>query len=276
MAPAFDCPADHQVIVDFAQWARSTRKASTVEALGGALGAIGLDPVLSGDEAVCTTGAVSVQVVDTFHPALSPGRDVVVAQVLARVCEGPDAWSEGPHLQRGAVYVPLERRGAYCRVDTPGLNRSGSGWGPQLCNPAVFSFERLVADDTDTLRIVEQSEWCGSAGSDRGGESSATWYRLDGATLVPIFSTLLTRAYYHSPTPPVETTEVTVTPRGEGFPRMLRVETRTTCDEENMALGADLDTPDQLVNTRASCTAVHAVVDWIYRDGRYVEAVPQR
>jgi hypothetical protein len=273
MGVAIECAADHLVTADFDAWAKKTRRASDRAALNKALAAIGLPQVADDDPAVCGEKGAQVRVADVFHPNLLPGTPAVMVQVLAQTCASNHDPADGieVQVQRAAAYLPFAP-GKWCRVDTDFLDQSGSGWGPQLCDPATFGFEKLIAADTDVLHVDQTQEWCGSAGVTRGGETQATWYRIDGQAWLPVFTATTMKSYYESPIPPVEELTAVVSPMGDGFPRGLRVETTVTCNQEGFdeTFESQKESAEAPVHLEITCTSVHSLVDWVYEGGTYV------
>jgi hypothetical protein len=255
------CPPVQRVSVDLHAWAKALRRARTPAALDQGLAAIGLPTSRAGDGAEvfsCEKKQLFKLHVDLFAAKLRDDGEAQVVQVLAALCpEEAGSWQ----LQRGAAFVPAGKD-TWCRVETPFLNRSGSDWGPQLCNPARFAFERLTSDKHVVLKLTDEQEWCGGAGVDRGGQTQVGWWELQGLRFAPLLSVTTDRAYYHSPTPPVESLTTKVKLTGAGFPRVIKLVEQVTCD--------DPDDENELAQEEFKrCKARKTRKTCVYRDGSY-------
>lgn len=259
------CRPEGRISVDLDAWAQALRRVKTPAALDQALAKIGLPTSSDGEDASvfsCEGRALLRLHVDVFKAKLREDGETRVVQVLAALCpEAESSWQ----LQRGAVFV-AGGKDTWCRVETPFLNRSGSGWGPQLCNPARFGFEKLTSDTHVVLKLTDEQEWCGSAGIARGGETKVTWWELQGLGLVPLLTVTADRAYYRSPTPPIESLSTKIKVTGVGYPKRVELVEKTTCDDP----GEDVRKEDDIANEQlAQCKARTVRKSCVYRDGSY-------
>ena len=219
------CPAAQRVEVDLEAWAKRARKVKTAAAFDKVLAALGWAPDTDEDSA-CEPRGLQKAKVDLFPARLRDGEEGRVVQVLAVRCpESDGAWQ----VQRGAAFLPLGKD-RWCRVAMPFLDRSGSGWGPQLCEPARFAFQALTSPKRVAVKLIDTQGWCGSSGSDRGNEVTTSFWEVQGWRFAPLLSATTFKAIYHSPTPPIETLTATLRPRG-AFPKVIDWRERIQCDD---------------------------------------------
>ena len=234
------CPKEQLVVVDIDTWVKEARQAKTPAQLENSLARIGLQAADFSDDQECEDPTVKIRV-DAFRAQLTDtGEPSRVVQVLGLICpQSNDKWQ----VQRGAIFVPQGK--AYCRVDTPFLNRSGSAWGPELCDPVVFAFENLTAKTHGSIKVTDGNWWCGSSGGDRGGKTETSWWELHGIELDSLLSVTTERSYFHSPNPPTESLSTSIKMLDKAYPKKIELTENVTCDNtdtemDNKRAKADL------------------------------------
>lgn len=257
------CPERAIVKLDPVSWAKRVRTAESVGALNPVLIAAHLAPVADEPDG----RRVSVSAANAFKARLDvAGREVRVLNVLATVLDesmGEDGVAAD--IQRGAVLVAIEP-GTWCLIETPFLEADGSAYGSRLCDPTVFGFEPLIAKKRDALRVVESHPWCGTAGNDRGGSSSESWWEVRGFALVGLLR-IESESAYHSASAIGNGTSRSVTWSG-GYPRVATVVVAESCMGQRGE--DDLDDWTREIAARNPCRDAHTVETWKYREGGYV------
>ena len=221
------CPKAQRLSIDLDAWVAAARRLKTPAEFDKALATLGLKPAAEDENGFpCEPRELRKLRVDLFSPTLRDGESGRVVQVLAALC--PDS-SEAWQVQRGAAFLPIGKD-TWCRVDMPFLDQSGSGWGPQLCNPTVFAFQNLTSAQHVAVKVTDTEEWCGTSGSDRGSKTELSWWEMQGWKFVPLLSITTNQAYYHSPTPPIETLTTKVRLTGV-YPKVVELDEKVTCDD---------------------------------------------
>lgn len=223
------CPPDHLVRLDVAAWVRGVRAARTVRELDAALARVGLDGVNASELCEGTAQRPPSVHVDDFRPRLADGGAAAhLVQVLASVCETN---AGGWQVQRAAVLLP-RADGALCRIDVPILDRSGSGFGPALCDPAVFAFSHLTSAEHVAVEVTETDDWCGTAGTARGIERTVSFWELRGAALSELLRVTTESTHYNSPTPPIKSFNAEIELSAGAYPRTVKLTEVTECEDQ--------------------------------------------
>jgi hypothetical protein len=265
------CPPAQVLKLDVDAWVKRAKAAKSIADLQAALGQAGLTEFnkdANGEFAAATK--VERILVDAFSTALTDkGGPARVLQVLAVVTHEVTGKSNEVEweLQRGAVLLPLSKD-SYCKVDSTFLDLQGSGWGPALCMPSIFGFEKLTSNTHSVIRLNKVDSWCGTAGSDRGEDHRSDWFEVQNFQLVNILGGETLSSHYRSPTPPIAERVTTYEMLGKGFPKHVQRTQTATCQDPQ---SDDADVKEEFTRCKASVGREQCD----YQGGKYV-CVPSK